>query len=1138
MSETILLYTSNELGSQPSLSFQYPVDAYGQQIQMAAMQNIGMKYDPHYSLFLAGPNFNTTKIKSKYTLRSLGAKDGMTLYIALVDPITGQPVQNPTQPSTRPSLSFSPEHQPILPRLDNKPKVIAKLPSLPNVNHNLPTLPMPQNKTSQHSSRPPPSLLSMAKQKQNGSPSKDQISSNGSNFTPLRGSPSQSSDFTPGSGRSKFPPLAPNSERVNPSPRYIDTAKTNYSSYSERQPVPAELYPYLCSMLDFEISMTHGSILMVLEKSTGIPYVIKKLSGQINPDTFYKEFMNVFNAENGAILHIHGFIPSPFGIVYENQPNGTLDDILESERISNAPSSWNATAKNIVLFGIAEGMRQLHSKRIMHRNLKPSNIILDNNYYPYIADVGFTREYCRNPSYMAPEMLAGNAYKSKVDIYSYGIIVYQVLSMHPPFDSTKSFSQIKQMVVDGVRPEIPSSIPESFANLIKVCWNQDSTSRTTFSKIVNGFIKGVFVLPDADKAFLLRYQRTVAPQYEPKEFCMAARIKTESDQGNIESTYDFAKCLLQGKGLIKNIHEGRKYLKIAADKGFPQAQYEHARYLMRFEKDDDQAIEYMKKAAANNNRYAQKFLSNHSKSPRRVLEQQACEGDPDAMYELGEQMEKTSPCESLEYFKMSADLGNVKAQLRVALSYHNGLNGAPKDIKEANKYYRMAALQGNAKALCNLAFNMQRGEGIEKDVKTANDLYRKSADSGYSIAQYNYAYNLMNGIGVNKNLEEATKLYKLAADQGHPGAQFSYASNLMKGCGIEKDVKTANEYFLKAAEKGNALAQCQLAMNYANGLGFEQNMETANKYYKMSADQGNARAQCNLAFSLQKGTGIDQDLMLANKYYKLSADQKYPIAQYNYAFNLENGIGIDKNLEEANKYYKLAADQGNANAQYSYGMNLMKGNGIAKDITAANKYLKMSMEQDNIRAQYQYAINLFKGNGVTKDPVKANELLRISADAGNVNAQFYLGYNLFNGLGIEKNPVEANKYYKMAADQGNANSQCNLACSYLNGIGTNKDIRLANKYYKLSADANNAVAMYNYGMHLLNGVGLDKNPIKGAEYLKKAVDAGNSSAMYCLAICYENGNGVEKDKKKFAELIQKSAEAGNKLANQRLKKIK
>jgi len=82
----------------------------------------------------------------------------------------------------------------------------------------------------------------------------------------------------------------------------------------------------------------------------------------------------------------------------------------------------------IVLHGIADGM---HSQRVMHRNLKPSNVLLDENFWPLIGDVGFAREFFRDPVYMAPELLAGAHDKSEVGVFAYGRIVFYVVIGRP-----------------------------------------------------------------------------------------------------------------------------------------------------------------------------------------------------------------------------------------------------------------------------------------------------------------------------------------------------------------------------------------------------------------------------------------------------------------------------------------------------------------------------------------------------------------------------------------------------------------------------------------------------------------------------------------------------------------------------------
>lgn len=1143
VTDSIQLYTTTDINSAPSKLFTYPLDAYGAEIQMEAMRNLNMNFDPHYSVFLAGPNLEPQKLKSKYTLRSLGAGNGMVLYILLTEPKPNSSIPSNTRPLNS---------QNYLPRLNTSHS--SNNNSLNKASAVTPNL---RGQTSSElASKPKPLIMQNKSLKQNPlllSRIQSEAHSTSSNQV-QKGLPNFKNQYQMPQNANNNNTNIENDNQNNTTEVTSQKEGPNYASIGKQ--ILSDITFYLFSESDFKIIKTNRSFSIVTEKSTGIKYAIKKLQGQIQYDKFSKEFLAIQNAEAGCILHAEGFIQNPPSILYEYSPYGSLDDILDSELIMEEPKEWNDTAKMITLFGIAEGMRELHSHRIMHRNLKPSNVIFDDRLFPKIGDVGFTREYDRNPCYMAPEMLNGGPYKSKVDVFAYGMIAFQLITQSPPFDTSISFQNIKKLIIDGKRPKIPDTVPPCYASLIEKCWDQDPSNRPTFSHIVELFVKGNLDYPDADIDAFHSFQYEFAPQFAP-ELAKVTPIQRKAKQGDPESQLLFSNYLIRGIGVVKNVKEAIKYLRMCAEnssnKGLAnsEAQFILSRILFRLGNENEEATKYLLKSAQNGNNKSKNLLKYLSSStsieePQNdyITNQKHTNNisnddeDSESLFEQASSIKKSDPKASFQLFKKAADLGNCKAQLQVALAYHNGHMGTSKNIKTANHYYKLAADQGNPKAQCNLAFNLQHGDGIEKDVAAANQLFLKSANNGYSLAQYNYGCNLSNGTGLSQNHKEANRYYKLAADNGHVQAIVTYASNLAKGIGTPQNYKEANQYYKKAMkiDPKNTTAIYSYATNLSNGNGFDKkDLEEANKLFQIAADLGHTRSMCSLAYNYQKGIGIQQDLSQACKYYKMAADQKYPVAMYNYASNLESGSGIEKNVEEANKYFKMAADLGNSNAQYSYAMNLIKGNGCEANIELANKYLKKSCDQKNQRAQYQYAIHLQKGNGVEQDRKLANELLKLSADQGNVNAQFYYGYNLFNGNGIEKNPEEANKYYKLAADKGNSNSQCNLACSYLNGIGVEKDIVMANKYYKMSADSGNAVAQYNYGLHLMNGKGIDKDPKAGVVYLKKSADSGNSSAQYCMSFCYEHGTGIAANKELSAKYLKMSADNGNKLALQKIK---
>ena len=180
-------------------------------------------------------------------------------------------------------------------------------------------------------------------------------------------------------------------------------------------------------------------------------------------------------------------------IIMEYAPNGSLYHVLSDERDGEADPKWDATKKYIVILGIALGMDYLHKKKIMHRDLKAENILLDANFYPKITDFGVSRIFNEDdvymvassvygtPAYMAPEIHKGQRYTYKADVYSYSIIAYEIFSGC----SFEKYS-INKIVHDHLRPS--KNLTEKQKEFLDECWDDDPESRPDFSTIID-FLK-------------------------------------------------------------------------------------------------------------------------------------------------------------------------------------------------------------------------------------------------------------------------------------------------------------------------------------------------------------------------------------------------------------------------------------------------------------------------------------------------------------------------------------------------------------------------------------------------------------------------------------------------------------------------
>jgi serine/threonine protein kinase len=119
----------------------------------------------------------------------------------------------------------------------------------------------------------------------------------------------------------------------------------------------------------------------------------------------------------------------------------SLNDALPSPPPSPL-SWWTTAAKLIIVAGITTGMAFTHESGIIHRELKPDNILMDENHRPRICDFGSSHDQSLNTTmtgkienslYMAPELYEDVDYDGKVDVYSFALILYEILADCPVF---------------------------------------------------------------------------------------------------------------------------------------------------------------------------------------------------------------------------------------------------------------------------------------------------------------------------------------------------------------------------------------------------------------------------------------------------------------------------------------------------------------------------------------------------------------------------------------------------------------------------------------------------------------------------------------------------------------------------------
>lgn len=172
-------------------------------------------------------------------------------------------------------------------------------------------------------------------------------------------------------------------------------------------------------------------------------------------------------------------------ILMEWCPYGTLHEHIHSGK------QLSSTILSSFAQQIADGMKYLHSKNIIHRDLKPSNILLTHNDVLKISDFGthkvlnnnLTTTCAGTLAYMAPEAIRSEPYSFPVDVWSYGVVLWEILIDFEPFKNYDSSAVVWAVGNDFRHLPIPRSFPEGFNKILNGCWQVQPDKRLTFNQI-------------------------------------------------------------------------------------------------------------------------------------------------------------------------------------------------------------------------------------------------------------------------------------------------------------------------------------------------------------------------------------------------------------------------------------------------------------------------------------------------------------------------------------------------------------------------------------------------------------------------------------------------------------------------------
>lgn len=237
-----------------------------------------------------------------------------------------------------------------------------------------------------------------------------------------------------------------------------------------------------------------GEVYLARNKKTGALAAVKVLKRTTIPkiqlDAILREVSILKALNHKNLLKAVGYTnSSPYWILTEYMSNGSLFNAFQHKKSELTP-----TRRSLIAYDIANGLSYLHLFGFIHRDMKSLNILLDENFRAKICDFGMTRSIDQSSPmtgmigsshWMAPEVLLSKPnYNEKADVYSFGIILYELLTLKQPFGNLSPAEISRLVAKKGNTLELPEDTPRGLKRLISDCLKYDSRSRPSMERVI------------------------------------------------------------------------------------------------------------------------------------------------------------------------------------------------------------------------------------------------------------------------------------------------------------------------------------------------------------------------------------------------------------------------------------------------------------------------------------------------------------------------------------------------------------------------------------------------------------------------------------------------------------------------------
>lgn len=457
------------------------------------------------------------------------------------------------------------------------------------------------------------------------------------------------------------------------------------------------------------------------------------------------------------------------------------------------------------------------------------------------------------------------------------------------------------------------------------------------------------------------------------------------------------------------------------------------------------------------------------------------------------------------------------------------------NLREAAKWYELAAENDQAWAMIALAFIHARGElGTPDPVAAFQWLERAGGGDRpkHSLAAANLGLCYLHGYGTPADPERAREIFRrfrkhhILAYLGSEGrapaqiqdfeqsmklleqtakkeahAQFLMGRRHLEGWDGRQDLDEAIRWFNRAVKAGHPTAMVYLGwLHQTNPWQFrnerQQGVEAAARLFRTAAEQNEPEGLAALGLFQLNGTAMPRSLTLAERSYLKCLELEPDNA------DAHNNLGV---------VYLNQAAEGNS--------SVIRGNML--------KHFERASELGHALAAANLGSLYYQGNLVPQDLRKAYLHYNQATDRGYTKGHYQLGQMHEHGQGVPVTPSEAAYHYRMAALDGNRDALQRLAQFYLSGRGVSMDLDRAGFWLSRMAQAGNPG-----GLLALVDIALTRQRYDEALPMLRRL-SGNGSDFIAgfaydrLSRCYEHGLGVKSDPARAKRYFDEAVKRGN-----------